>query len=156
MKLSVSTLVKNSLSEDYRVVDMLRHHLPLVDEIVVHEGLSTDGTYSGELTHIATMLNFYGNYRVYHADPLRFRMLRMKRLIHRNVPNVEYPGDASSVRLPGQPSAGCGAADAFTCHHFGYVRTFVRAVGDDPGDFVRDRFRRCDYLKADPGAGARP
>jgi len=221
MKLSVYTFVKNGLYQDYHLLDMLRHHLPLADEIVVHEGLSTDGTYeaikdlgpkvnvfrsdwevnsgldfirrfkdearrrctgdwclmldadefvpewefdplrralaaSDELTHTAAMLNFYGNYRVYHADPLRFRMLRMKRLIHRNVPNVEYPGDASSVRLPGQPSAGCGAADAFTCHHFGYVRTFVRAVGDDPGDFVRDRFRRCDYLKADPGAGARP
>jgi glycosyltransferase involved in cell wall biosynthesis len=45
MKLSVYTFVKNGLFYDFHVVAMLRHHLPLADEIVVVEGGSTDGTY---------------------------------------------------------------------------------------------------------------
>ena len=45
MKLSVYTFVKNGLFYDFHVVAMLRHHLPLADEIVVDEGQSTDGTY---------------------------------------------------------------------------------------------------------------
>lgn len=45
MKLSIYTFVKNGLRQDYHVVEMLRHHLPLADEIVVHEGMSSDGTY---------------------------------------------------------------------------------------------------------------
>jgi glycosyltransferase involved in cell wall biosynthesis len=45
MRLSIYTFVKNGLYQDYHVVDMLRHHLPLADEIVVNEGYSTDGTF---------------------------------------------------------------------------------------------------------------
>jgi glycosyltransferase involved in cell wall biosynthesis len=45
MKLSIYTFVKNGLFQDYHVVGMLRHHLPLADEIIVNEGYSTDGTY---------------------------------------------------------------------------------------------------------------
>jgi hypothetical protein len=45
MRLSIYTFVKNGLFNDYHVVDMLRHHLPLADEIVVNEGYSTDGTF---------------------------------------------------------------------------------------------------------------
>ena len=45
MRLSIYTFVKNGLFQDYHVVDMLRHHLPLADEIIVNEGHSTDGTY---------------------------------------------------------------------------------------------------------------
>jgi glycosyltransferase involved in cell wall biosynthesis len=45
MKVSVYTFVKDGLVQDYHVVDMLRHHLDFADEIVVHEGFSTDGTY---------------------------------------------------------------------------------------------------------------
>jgi hypothetical protein len=45
MLLSVYTYVKDGLYHDLHVVDMLRHHLPLADEIVVNEGYSTDGTY---------------------------------------------------------------------------------------------------------------
>ena len=45
MKLSLYTFVKDGLFFDYHVVDMLRHHLPLADEIVVCEGYSNDGTY---------------------------------------------------------------------------------------------------------------
>lgn len=45
MKLSIYTGVKDGLFYDFHVVDMLRHHLPLADEIVVREGCSTDGTF---------------------------------------------------------------------------------------------------------------
>jgi glycosyltransferase involved in cell wall biosynthesis len=45
MKLSIYTFVKDGLYYDFHVVAMLRHHLPLADEIVVVEGYSTDGTY---------------------------------------------------------------------------------------------------------------
>src|SRR5262249_31153228 len=45
MKLSIYTFVKDGLYYDFHVVDMLKHHLPLADEIIVNEGFSTDGTY---------------------------------------------------------------------------------------------------------------
>ena len=45
MLLSVYTSVKNGIYYDFHVVEMLKHHLPLADEIVVHEGYSDDGTY---------------------------------------------------------------------------------------------------------------
>jgi glycosyltransferase involved in cell wall biosynthesis len=45
VKLSVHTGVKDGLYYDFHVVPMLRHHLPLADEIVVNEGFSEDGTY---------------------------------------------------------------------------------------------------------------
>jgi glycosyltransferase involved in cell wall biosynthesis len=45
MKLSIYTFVKDGLFYDFHVVDMLRQHLPLADEIVVNEGFSSDGTY---------------------------------------------------------------------------------------------------------------
>src|ERR1700682_5667295 len=45
MKLSIYTFVKNGLFYDFHVAAMLRHHLPLADEIVVNEGYSSDGTY---------------------------------------------------------------------------------------------------------------
>ncbi len=43
MKVSLFTFVKNGLRNDYHIVSMLQHH-PLPDEIIVHEGRSTDGT----------------------------------------------------------------------------------------------------------------
>jgi glycosyltransferase involved in cell wall biosynthesis len=45
MKLSLYTFVRNGLFYDFHVVQMLRHHLPLADEIIVNEGYSDDGTY---------------------------------------------------------------------------------------------------------------
>ena len=45
MTLSIYTGVKDGLFYDFHVEAMLRHHLPLADEIVVNEGFSTDGTY---------------------------------------------------------------------------------------------------------------
>jgi glycosyltransferase involved in cell wall biosynthesis len=45
MKVSIYTFVKDGLFYDFHVVAMLRHHLPLADEIIVNEGYSEDGTY---------------------------------------------------------------------------------------------------------------
>src|SRR5438270_6711227 len=45
MLLSIYTYSKSGLFYDLHVADMLKHHLPLADEIVVNEGYSTDGTY---------------------------------------------------------------------------------------------------------------
>jgi hypothetical protein len=45
MKLLLYTAVKDVIVNDLYVEAMLRHHLPLVDEIVVNEGYSKDDTY---------------------------------------------------------------------------------------------------------------
>jgi len=45
MRLSIYTFVKDGLYYDFHVAAMLKHHLPLADEIIVNEGYSTDGTY---------------------------------------------------------------------------------------------------------------
>jgi len=45
MKISVYTFVKNGLDLDFHAVEMIKQHIPYVDEIIVSEGESTDGTY---------------------------------------------------------------------------------------------------------------
>lgn len=45
MKLSLYVIVRNAIYGDYHFSQMLRHHLPLFDEIIINDGLSTDGTY---------------------------------------------------------------------------------------------------------------
>lgn len=45
MKISLYTIVRDGIYYDYHVEAMLRHHLPLVDEIVVNEGYSSDDTF---------------------------------------------------------------------------------------------------------------
>lgn len=45
MRISVYTFVRDGLYYDFHVEAMLRHHLPLADEIIVNEGYSTDGTF---------------------------------------------------------------------------------------------------------------
>lgn len=45
MKLSIYTIVKDGIYLDLHVEAMLRHHLPLADEIVVNEGYSKDDTF---------------------------------------------------------------------------------------------------------------
>ena len=45
MKISIYTFVKNGLFLDFHVLEMLKHHLPLADEIIVNEGFSSDSTY---------------------------------------------------------------------------------------------------------------
>lgn len=45
MKISLYTAVQNGIYYDYHVVAMLKHHLPLADEIIINEGYSSDDTY---------------------------------------------------------------------------------------------------------------
>lgn len=45
MKISIYMYLRNGISMDFHVEAMLRHHLPLADEIVVNEGYSDDDTY---------------------------------------------------------------------------------------------------------------
>jgi len=45
MKLSIYTAARDCIRNDYPLLEMLRHHLPLADEIVVNEGHSRDGTF---------------------------------------------------------------------------------------------------------------
>jgi glycosyltransferase involved in cell wall biosynthesis len=45
MRLSIYTSIRNGIYYDFHCEAMLRHHLPLADEIIVNEGYSTDGTY---------------------------------------------------------------------------------------------------------------
>jgi hypothetical protein len=45
MRLSIYTFIKDAIYWDMHAEAMLRHHLPLADEIIVNEGMSTDGTY---------------------------------------------------------------------------------------------------------------
>lgn len=45
MKISIYTFIKDGIYFDYHVVQMLKHHLPFADEIIVNEGYSSDGTY---------------------------------------------------------------------------------------------------------------
>lgn len=192
MKVSVYTFARDGLYLDYHLPHMLRHHLPFADEIVVHEGLSTDGTYEAianidpkvkvfrsdwdrfkgmefcrafkdearrrctgdwcvlldadefipewsfdplrramattdRQTLSMTLTNFYGNYKVYAADPQRFRWPWLKVNVHRNVDGVEmYGGDASSVKAPGEEFVMDAAAAVCDLHHFGYVRRPAR------------------------------
>jgi glycosyltransferase involved in cell wall biosynthesis len=188
MRLSLYTSVKDGLFYDYHVVEMLEHHLPLADEIIVHDGNSTDGTFekvsridpkikvirsdwgkptglewiagfknvarkqcSGdwcinidcdefipewEFDDLRTFLsgtdevivplriiNYYGNYRVYHSRPEKVPWPDVKWNIHRNLPDVEVIGDGSNVRLPGHERRG---EARFSCHHFGFVRHAAR------------------------------
>jgi glycosyltransferase involved in cell wall biosynthesis len=276
MLLSIYTGVRNGLFYDYHVVDMLKHHLPLVDEIVVNDGFSTDGTYerisaidpkikvfqsewgnptdlswltrfkndarlkcqskwcinldcdefipewefeqlrgrlerSSAIIHPLRLVNFYGNYKVYHKHPEKVPWPDIKHNIHRNLPEVEVYGDGSNVRLNGDPMAGHEWEVEFSCHHFGFVRNparlrqkwrnvlsnlypnkggrlkswfalpsflfnwfphnwmdpqflsdlalyeepFVRAVRDNPSEFVRDQFALVHYLEKHAAIGDR-
>jgi glycosyltransferase involved in cell wall biosynthesis len=166
---------------------MLRHHLPLADEIVVNEGYSRDGTYerirgidpkirifrshwetpknlqwcvgfkeaarkactgdwcihldsdefipewefesirrhlesTTELMVAVRFLNFYGNYRVLHANPQKVHWPDRKMIIHRNLSGIEIWGDGSNVRIRGQDFTWGTTPMMFTVHHFGMVR----------------------------------
>ncbi len=192
MRLSIYTCVKDGLFYDYHLVEMLRHHLPLADEIIVNDGYSSDGTYerirdldpkikvfrsqwgkpnsgfdwitrfknaarercTGDWCicldcdefipewdferlrqHLAetsdvmvpmTILNFYGNYKVYHANPDKVAWPSWKMNTHRNLPEVEVWGDGSHIRVQGQPFSGRPRDLAFVVHHFGFVRLPAR------------------------------
>ena len=274
MLLSIYTSVRNGLFYDYHVVDMIKHHLPLADEIIVNDGCSTDGTYeavsrldhtkvkvfrsdwgkptdlgwitrfkndarsrcrgrwcinldcdefipewefeslrarlerSSALIHPLRIINFYGNYKVFHQHPERIPWPDVKRNIHRNLPEIEVWGDGSNVRVTTGTEAGEESTVEFTCHHFGFVRNparlrqkwrnvlgnlynarahratkwfnlpsflfnwfphdwkdpqfladlalyegpFVRAVRENPDEFVRDRFSLVRHLQKQPTA----
>jgi hypothetical protein len=187
MRISLYTAMKNCKRQDYPFMEMLRHHLPLADEIVVNEGYSDDGTYEAianldpkmrvfrtnwerpkgedwwihfkdearrrctgdwcihldcdefipdwefaeirahleratELTIPVQFRNFYGNYRVYHADPKSIHWITHKMIIHRNVPDLEFWGDGSSLKEKGKPFTWDTSPKMFNVHHFGAVR----------------------------------
>jgi glycosyltransferase involved in cell wall biosynthesis len=191
MTISLYTSVTNGLYMDYHVVEMLRHHLPLVDEIVVNDGYSTDGTYEAitnidgkikvfrshrgtangqnwfvqfkeearrrctgdwcilldadefipewefdrlrkilQVTdrHIVRLdwIHFYGNYKVYNANPARHRWAPYKYQVHRNLDDMEIWGDGSNVRLRGRDYESIVENQSVECHHFGVVRRPAR------------------------------
>jgi len=45
MKISLHTVAKDAIRLDYHLVEMLKHHARFVDEIIVMEGFSSDGTF---------------------------------------------------------------------------------------------------------------
>jgi glycosyltransferase involved in cell wall biosynthesis len=264
VKLSLYTFVKDGLYYDFHVIEMLKHHLPLADEIIVNEGYSSDGTYE-EIAAINSekikiirrkweggrglewvrsfknearkqctgdwcllldcdefipewefaslrgylettretiaplkLTNFYGNYKVYHAQPAKVTWPDIKMVIHRNFSDIEVVGDGSNVRRSNAEWDWKGEREPFQCHHFGFVRRpsrlrekwrnmrgklynnklpwfripaflfdwfphhwkdpqfmhdlrtyegpYVKAVRDNPPEFVRDRFVLYDYL----------
>jgi glycosyltransferase involved in cell wall biosynthesis len=191
MQLSLYTFVQNGLFYDYHTVEMLKHHLPLADEIIVNEGYSSDGTYEAitgidpkvkvfrskwglakgmdwftrfknearlrckgdwcilldcdefipewefekirsYIEHTSdtmariTLLNFYGNYKVFHSNPEKVMWPARKMVLHRNIPEIEIWGDGSNVRLKGTVLDWSSARAEFACHHFGMVRQAAR------------------------------
>jgi hypothetical protein len=265
MLLSVYTYVKNGLFNDLHAVDMLKHHLPLADEIIVNEGFSSDGTYEA-ISHIDSkirivrthwnkpnndkgwyiplkdaarrhcqgkwclhldadefipewefddlrnylstadeslipirFINFYGNYKVFHAHPEKVNWPLRKMILHRNIPEIEFWGDGANVRIRGVPFDWGSSQCSIACHHFGTVRhaarlrqkwhiqgqmytkkrswlrlpafmfnwrphdwmdpqflddlrvyggPYIKAVRDNPDEFVRDRFQLVAELMA--------
>lgn len=191
MKISLYTFVKDGLYFDFHVVDMLKQHLDLADEIIVNEGYSTDGTYEAvkdidpkirivrnewdrsdpktwrkkfvdqtrqlctgdwcimidadefipewEFPRMRDVLattdktifrfdfvHFYGNYQVYHADSTKSGWPKSCGRIHRNIPEVEVWGDASTVRHRDIRDRSIYGDEGFACHHFGAVRNPAR------------------------------
>jgi len=179
--------MKNCRRQDYPYLEMLKHHLPLADEIIVNEGHSDDGTFEAissldpkikvfqtnwnrpqgehwwihfkdesrrrctgdwcihldcdefipdwdfdeirryletttDLMIPVKFYNFYGNYRVYHADPASVRWITKKMIIHRNVDSLEFWGDGSNLKEKGKPFTWATSTREFTVHHFGSVR----------------------------------
>ncbi|HEX4347318.1 MAG TPA: glycosyltransferase [Vicinamibacterales bacterium] len=188
MKISLYTAVKDAIYYDLHAAAMLKHHLPLADEIIVNEGYSTDDTLKvvsnidpkikvfqtvwekptgpqwgvafkdearrrctgdwcivldadefipewefeairrhlerTDRTMISTQfVNFYANYRVYYKYPERIRWPFRKMNIHRNLPDIEFWGDGSNVKLRDQPFSWDASDTDFTVHHFGAVRS---------------------------------
>lgn len=203
MQISLYTAVRNGLYYDYHIVEMLKHHLSLADEIIVHDGNSTDGTYekiidldprikvfrsdwgrpkdqswfvnfkeearrrcSGDWCilldpdefipewefdnirhclektdkHIVRLdwIHFYGNYKVYNANPGKFKWAQYKYQIHRNLKEMEIWGDGSHVRLKNQEYSAVTSLESFTGHHFGAVRKAAR---------LRQKLRTVSQIK---------
>ena len=187
MKLTIYTAIKNGIVNDLHPVAMLKHHLPLADEIVVNEGYSTDNTYdlisaispkikiirtewktpsgidwcndfktdaknaasgdwcihldsdefipewefseirdflekSTSVMHSIRFINFYGNYQIYHANPQVVSWPARKMIIHRNIPEIEFWGDGSNVKIRGSDFSWDTDEPRFTVHHMGMIR----------------------------------
>ena len=69
--------------------------------------------------------HFYGNYKVYYENASRGFPPPSKRILHRNLADVEIYGDGSDVRVPGAPPSS-DTDWRFECHHFGEVRKASR------------------------------
>ncbi|MGH8208723.1 MAG: hypothetical protein ACREU6_03875, partial [Steroidobacteraceae bacterium] len=67
-------------------------------------------------------VNFYANYRVFHARPEKAHWPERKMIIHRNLPEIEFWGDGSNVRIRGQEFRWETSSQEYTVHHFGMVR----------------------------------
>lgn len=263
MKISIYTAIKNGIANDFHALAMLRHHLPLADEIVVNEGYSTDESYekisnidpkikvfrtkwevpagldwsnsfkndaknmatgdwcilldadefipewqfdeirnylldSKEMMHSMQFINFYGNYKVYHAAPLKVFWPDRKMNIHRNSDSIEIWGDGSNVKIKGVEFKWDVDESMFMVHHMGMVRDpailrkkwwiqgraingkrvrfsppdfmfrlfphdwrdpqffddlrlydgpLIKAVRDDPGEFIRDNEMLIKYIE---------
>jgi hypothetical protein len=187
LKISIYTAIKNGISNDLHPVAMLKHHLPLADEIIVNEGYSEDATYesirsidskikvvrshwetpkneawcigfkdfarrhatgdwcihldsdefipewefstiretlqkSSSTMHSVNFLNFYANYKVLHAFPELSNWPPRKMIIHRNLPNIEFWGDGSNVRISGTDFNWDAGTPIGTVHHMGMIR----------------------------------
>lgn len=86
--------------------DDIRRHLSSTDDLMVP----------------VRFINFYGSYRVYHANPEKVLWPHKKMIIHRNDPRLEFWGDGSNVRLRGTKMSWDTSSRQFTVHHFGMVR----------------------------------
>jgi glycosyltransferase involved in cell wall biosynthesis len=187
VKISLYTCIRDGIYLDLHAVAMLKHHLPLADEVIVHEGYSSDATYEAirdlhpkvqvfrsrwpsepgvnwyigfkeparkrctgdwvimldcdefipewQFDRLREFLattdkpivrlnfrNFYGNYKVYHADPGKSLWPTHKDAIHRNTDAIELWGDGSNVRVRGARDDRDVADEGFEVHHFGCVR----------------------------------
>ena len=67
-------------------------------------------------------INFYGNYKIFHRDPARAHWPERKMIIHKNLPEIEFWGDGSNIKLRGREFSWGTDAPKFTVHHFGMIR----------------------------------
>jgi hypothetical protein len=70
----------------------------------------------------AEIINFYGNYRVFHGNPQKIRWPAMKMVVHRNDPKFQVWGDGANVGILGQAADFGKSSAALTIHHFGAVK----------------------------------
>ena len=68
-------------------------------------------------------INFYGNYKVYHSNPRKTHWPEKKMIIHKNLPEIEFWGDGSNVRMSGHKFQWDNSKIRFVVHHFGMVRS---------------------------------
>jgi len=85
--------------------DRLRNHLAETSEVMIP----------------MNVINFYGNYKVYHSDPDKAQWPRWKMNTHRNQADVEVWGEGTHVRFRGQEHRDRSRDAVFSLHHFGFV-----------------------------------